>query len=212
MFLTHAESLPITDDILRLLGFLPVAIITTVGKDGSVNAAPYSWVTIVSYDPPQVIISTNIKRDTYRNIIDTGEFVINIPSVDMLKAIWITQKHFPYGVNELEEANLTAFPAEKAKPPRIKECKAYLECKVVWTKDIGPTCLVLGSIETVSVAEDLEKLDMKERAIALNRPIFFSYQKEGNIRKWMFAEIGKIHTLTEKNGTLEIKSETIIYE
>jgi len=208
--LTNVAYLPITDDALRLLGFLPVAIITTVGKDGSINAAPFSWVTIVSYDPPQVLFSTNIKRDTYKNIIGTREFVINIPSIDLLRAIWITQKHFPYGVNELKEANLTSFSAEKVKPPRIKECKAHIECKVLWTRKIGPTCLVLGSIEAISVAKDLEKLDMKELAIALNRPIFFSYQKEGSIRRWMFAEIGKIHTLTEKNGMIEIKSETLM--
>ena len=207
--MTNVARLPITDDDLRLLGFLPVAMITTVGKDGSINAAPYSWVTVASYDPPQMLFSTNIKRDTYRNIVDTGEFVINIPSVDLLRAIWITQKHFPHGVNELEEANLTAFPAEKVKPPRIEECKAHLECKVLWTKIIGPTCLVLGNVETVSVAKDLESLDMKERAITLNRPIFFSYQKEGEMRKWMFAEIGKIHTLTEKDGIVEIKSESL---
>jgi flavin reductase (DIM6/NTAB) family NADH-FMN oxidoreductase RutF len=202
--------LPVTDDILRLFGFLPVAIIATVGKDGSVNAAPFSWVAVVSYDPPQVLFSTNIKRHTYKNIIDTKEFVINIPSVDLLRAIWITQKHFPYGVNELKEAGLTVFSAEKVKPPRIKECKAHLECKVIWTKIIGSTCLVLGSIETVSIAKNLEKLGMKERAIALNRPIFFSYQKEGNIRTWMFAEIGKIHTLTELDEIIEIKSETLV--
>jgi len=207
--LTNVAHLPITDDALRLLGFLPVAIITTVGKDGSINAAPFSWVTIVSYDPPQVLFSTNIKRDTYKNIIGTREFVINIPSIDLLRAIWITQKHFPYGVNELKEANLTSFSAEKVKPPRIKECKAHIECNVLWTRKIGPTCLVLGSIEAISVAKDLEKLDMKEMAIALNRPIFFSYQKEGSIRRWMFAEIGKIHTLTEKNGMIEIKSKTL---
>jgi len=208
----NVMCLPITDDVLRLLGFLPVAIITTCGKDGSVNAAPFSWVTVVSYDPPQVLFSTNIKRDTYKNIKGTREFVINIPSVDLLRAIWVTQKHFPYGVNELEEADLTAFSAEKVKPPRIKECKAHIECRVLWTRKVGPTCLVLGRIEAVSVAKDLERLGVRERAIALNRPIFFSFQEEGTTRKWMFAEIGKIHTLTEKDGIMEIKSETITSE
>jgi len=53
---------------------------------------------------------------------------------------------------------------------------------------------------------------MKERAIALNRPIFFSYQKEENVRRWMFAEIGKIHTLTDKDGMIEIKSEQVSSE
>lgn len=201
--------MPIENDILRLLGFTPVTLITTVGKDGSINAAPHGWVTVVDYNPPQLLFSVNIKHDTYRNVMETGEFVINILGADMIREIWITQKRFPYGTNELEEANLTAFPSDKVKPPRIKECKAHIECKVLWTKIIGSTCLVLGSIEAVSISKEMEKLDVQEQAIALNRLIFFSYRREGRERKWMFAQMGKIHTLTEKDGEIEIKTEII---
>lgn len=207
--LSDRVSLPIEKDVLRLLGFTPVTLITTVGKDGPVNAAPHSWVTVVDYNPPQLLFSVNIKHDTYKNVLETGEFVVNILSADLIREIWITQKHFPYGTNELEESNLTAFPSNKVKPPRIKECKAHIECKVLWTKIIGSACLVLGSIESVSISKEIEKLEVKERALALNRLIFFSYQKEGEERKWMFAQIGKIHMLTEKNGEVEITSEII---
>lgn len=207
--LSDRVSLPIEKDVLRLLGFTPVILITTVGKDGSVNAAPHGWVTVVDYDPPQLLFSVNIRHDTYRNVIETKEFVVNIPGADMIREIWVTQKRFPYGTNELEEANLTAFPSEKVKPPRIKECKAHIECRVLWTKIIGSACLVLGSIEAVSISKEMRKLGVKERAIALNRLIFFSYQREGRKRKWMFAQMGKIHLLTEENGEIEIKRETI---
>lgn len=202
-------SLPIENDVLRLLGFSPVTLITTLGKDGSINAAPYGWITVVDYSPPQLLFSVNIKHDTYRNILDTGEFVVNVPSADIIREIWITQKHFPYGTNELKKANLTAFPSEKVKPPRIKECKVHIECKVLWTKIIGSACLVLGSIEAISIDKEVEALDVKERAIALKRPIFFSYQKDGNEKKWMFGEIGKIHVLIEKDGEAEVKTETV---
>jgi len=207
--LTHKVSLFIDNDVLRLLGFGAVILVTTVGGDGSVNAAPHSWVTVVDYNPPQLLFSVNTKHDTYRNVLETKEFVVNIPSADMIREIWITQKHFPYGTNELQEAGLTPLPSEKVKPPRIKECKAHIECKVLWTKTIGSTCLVLGNIEAISIDKELEKLDVKERAIALNRVIFFSYRREGDARKWMFSETGKIHTLTEKKGEAEIKTETI---
>jgi len=202
-------SLPIENDILRLLGFSPVTLITTVGKDGSVNAAPYGWITVVDYNPPQLLFSVNIKHDTYRNVLETEEFVVNVPSADMIEEIWITQKPFPYGINELEEADLTPLPSEKVKPPRIKECKAHIECKVIWTKIIGSACLVLGNIEVISVDKEMEELDEKARAIALNRPIFFSYQREGSERKWMFGEIGKIHKLIEKNGEVELKTRKV---
>lgn len=127
----------------------------------------------------------------------------------MIREIWVAQKRFPYGTNELEEAKLETFPSDKVKPPRIKECKAHIECKVLWTKIIGFTCIVLGSIEAISLNREIEKLDVKEQAIALKRPIFFSYQKRENTRNWIFAEIGKIHTLTERNGEVEIMSEAI---
>jgi len=207
--LTNVFSLTIDADTLRLLGFSPVTLITTVGKDGSTNAAPHSRYTIADYNPPQILVSVDMKHDTYRNIVETKEFVINIPGIDLIRQIWIAQQHFPYGTSEIEQAKLTAFPAEKVKPPRIKECKAYIECGVLWTKIIGSSCLVLGNVESLSARKEIENLGAKERAIALKRLIFISYQREENIKKWMFAEIGQIHTLTESNGELEIKSEKI---
>lgn len=202
-------SLPIKDNILRLLGFNPVTLITTVSKASAVNAAPHGWVSVVDYNPPQLLLSVNQKHDTYRNILETGEFVVNIPSADLIREIWITQKHFPYGTDELEEARLTALPSEKVKPPRIKECKAHIECKVLWTKIIGSACLVLGIIEAISINKEIEKLGVKEQAIALNRLIFFSYESTGTERKWMFAQIGRMQILTEKEGKIDVRNEPI---
>jgi flavin reductase (DIM6/NTAB) family NADH-FMN oxidoreductase RutF len=207
--LTNVLSLSLDDDTLRLLAFSPVTLITTVGEDGSTNAAPHSRSTVADYNPPQILISVNTNHDTYRNIIETKEFVINIPSADLIRQIWIAQKHFPYGTSELEQAKLTTFPAEKVRPPRIKECKAHIECGVLWTKIIGSSCLALGNVEAISAKEEIGKLSVKEQAVALNRLIFFSYQKGENVRKWMFAEMGKIHILTEKDEKVGIKSETI---
>ena len=209
--MSNKVSLRIDNDLLRLLGFNLVALITTMGRDGSINAAPHAWVTVVDYDPPQLLFSVNIEHDTYRNILETKEFVVNIPSADMIREIWITQKRFPYGINELEEANLKAFPSDRVKPPRIKECKAHIECKVLWTKIIGSACLVLGSIEAISIDRDLKGLDIKERAIALRRLVFFSYQRERDRKKWMFCEMGKVHILTEKDGEAEIKTQMVLF-
>jgi len=129
--LENVVILPLNKEVLTLLNLKPAVIITTVGKDGSTNAAPYSWFSIVDYNPPRILFSTNMKRDTYRNVLETREFVLNYPSTRLLRQIWITSKHFPYGVSELEKANLTGFPSEKVKPPRIKECRAHIECRVL---------------------------------------------------------------------------------
>lgn len=207
--LANVVTLPIDKEVLTLLNLKPTVIITTVGKDGSTNAAPYSRFSIVDYEPPQILLSTSMKRDTYRNILETKEFVLNFPSTNLLKQIWITSKHFQYGVNELEKANLTSFPAEKLKPPRIRECSVYMECKVLWTKPIGSSCLVLGDIVSISTDKKMKQLDAKNRLIQLNPPLYLAFKEDAGTRKWMFAEIGKIHKLTEKDGEIEITSETL---
>jgi flavin reductase (DIM6/NTAB) family NADH-FMN oxidoreductase RutF len=50
-----------------------------------VNAAPHSWVSNVDYDPPQILFSVNVKHDTYRNVLESGEFVANIAGADMIR-------------------------------------------------------------------------------------------------------------------------------
>lgn len=157
--MTNFVTLPASIEVLTLLNVKPTVIVTTVGKDGSTNAAPYSWYSIVDYNPPRLLLSSNMKRDTYRNILETGEFVLNFPSVELLKQIWITSKHFPYGVNEVEKANLTSFPSEKVKPPRIRECKAHIESKVLWTKPISSSCLILAEIVSISASREMAQLE-----------------------------------------------------
>ena len=209
MFLVNVVTLPLNKEVLTLLNLKPAVIITTIGKDGSINAAPYSWFSIVDYNPPQILISTNMKRDTYRNVLETGEFVLNYPSTRLLKQIWVTSKHFPYGVSELEKASLTGFPSEKVKPPRIGECIAHIECKVLWTKPIGSSCIDLGDIVSISVQKKMKQLEAKSRVVKLNLPLYFAFKEDEETRKWMFAEIGKIHTLTEKEEKIEITSKSL---
>jgi flavin reductase (DIM6/NTAB) family NADH-FMN oxidoreductase RutF len=69
------------------------------------------------------------------------------------------------------------------------ECKAHIECTVIWTKVIGSACLVLGSIEAIFVDKELEEASVSELAVVMRRPIFFSYQQDetrgfGCLVKW----------------------------
>ena len=206
--MANIVTLPANTEVLTLLNLKPTVIITTVGKDGSTNAAPFSRFSIVDYNPPRALFSTRMKRDTYKNILETGEFVLNYPSIHLLRQIWITSKHFPYGVSELEKANLTAVSSEKVKPPRIQECRAHVECKVLWTKPIGSSCLVLGDIVSISADRRMEELDAKHKVIKLDPPLYFTFSEDEKGRKWMFAAIEKIYTITEKDEKIEVTSET----
>lgn len=126
-------------------------IITTVDKKGNVNAGVFSNITSVSTDPERLVLSVYKKWDTIKNIRQTKEFVVNVPSKILLEEVWICGDKYagnpiPMGTNELKVANLTGIPSEKVRPSRVKECYGHLECKVVWIKDVGDHYLVLGDI------------------------------------------------------------------
>ncbi len=168
----------------------PLVIVTTSDSEGFVNAAPYGMCMRVCHKPLMLAFSVNQKWDTHKNIKDTGEFVVNVPSdnANMLKQIMITGKHFPPRVNELDKAGLTALPSRKIRPPRIKECKAHFECEVAWMKEVGNHSLVVGNVVAVSIDEDsvTENYELK---IDTLRPVHYL----GKFYKTIFVGVGEIH-------------------
>ncbi|MEM2890105.1 MAG: flavin reductase family protein [Candidatus Hadarchaeum sp.] len=130
-------------DAYLLIAPRPIVLITTVDKLGRINAAPMSWVTPVESDPPIVAFSTSYESDTYHNIYETEEFVLNLVPEKIKKQMYLCSKNFPRGVNELEKAKLSWEPSLKVKPPRIVECPASLECKLDWMHE-GPEYVVVG--------------------------------------------------------------------
>jgi flavin reductase (DIM6/NTAB) family NADH-FMN oxidoreductase RutF len=111
----------------------------------------------IEMDPPIIAFSTGYDGDTYRNISDTGEFVVNLVTEKMKKQMYVCGKSFPRGVNELEKAGLRWAPSEKVKPPRIVESPANLECKLEWTHD-GPEYVVIaGRVVAANVQKNVLK-------------------------------------------------------
>lgn len=123
-----------------------VVLISTIDKQNRPNAAPFSFVMPVSFNPPIVAFCPAETRDTFKNICEIPEFVVNIPTDKMLKEINICAKPFPRGVNEIKEANLTEEKSEKVKPPRIKECPVQLECKFIFKKKFGDHYIIVGKV------------------------------------------------------------------
>src|SRR5579875_285380 len=114
-----------------------LAIITTLDAEGRVNAAASATCLRNSHAPTCFEFTTNLNSDTAANVLETGEFVVNIASFerDILERVCVVGLSFPRGVNELEKAGLNAIPATMLKPPRILECRSHFECRVEWTKE-----------------------------------------------------------------------------
>ena len=126
---------------INALSPLPVTLISTVGADGVYNAAPFSAVCPISWEPPLLCVSiaskNGIRKDTAQNIVDSGDFVINIMSEDYVKPILTTSAAYPSNENEIEKAGLTSSPASKVKAPLIKEAQVNLECSLYREIEIG---------------------------------------------------------------------------
>src|SRR5450756_2887029 len=133
-----------------------LAMITTVDRDGHVNAASYGTCTRVNHEPVYIAFTANVGADTVRNVMETGEFVVNLPSFDKtsLEAVRVVGLPFARGVSELEKAALTALPSVVVKPPRILECPRHFECKLEWTKEWAGRLMIVGEVVAASANAD----------------------------------------------------------
>jgi flavin reductase (DIM6/NTAB) family NADH-FMN oxidoreductase RutF len=140
------------ENAYKLLAPRPIVLVTTVDLKGRINAAPISWVTVVESDPPIIAFSTSYEGDTYHNISDTEEFVVNLVPDSIKRQMYVCGKSFPRGVNELEKAGLGWESSELVKPPRVVECPVNLECKLEWMHK-GPEYVVIAGRVVAAHAE-----------------------------------------------------------
>lgn len=109
----------------------PIGWITSISAKGEINLAPYSFFNALSGRPPIVIFSSEGRKDSLANIIETGEFVCNLATWDLRDAMNATSAPLPHGVNEMAKVGLTAAPSRLVKPPRVAESPCALECKLL---------------------------------------------------------------------------------
>jgi flavin reductase (DIM6/NTAB) family NADH-FMN oxidoreductase RutF len=138
----------------------PIAWVTTVNENGTVNAAPFSFFNALGGDPPIIGFAPGDRddgspKDTARNIRRAHEFVINLVDETMAEAMNRTSASLPYGVSELESAGLTAVESSVVDPPRIGEAPASLECAEWGTLQIGGNRIVIGLVRRVHVRDAL---------------------------------------------------------
>jgi flavin reductase (DIM6/NTAB) family NADH-FMN oxidoreductase RutF len=138
----------------------PIALVTTLGPDGVVNAAPFSFFNVFGSNPPYCAFAPadredGTPKDTARNIRLNQEFVVNLVDEAIAEAMSQCAASLPYGVSELQNAGLTTAPSSIVKPPRIAESPVSLECVEHSTIQIGGNRLVLGLIKRLHARDGL---------------------------------------------------------
>ncbi len=143
----------------------PIAFVSTLSQDGIPNLAPFSFFTGLCSTPlmigfsPMRRGSDGEKKDTLRNIEETGEFVVQIVSEGIVEAMNQTAAEYPPEINEFEMAGLTPIPSTKVRPYRVKESPIQMECilhQIVPLGDgIGSANWVIGRVVEIHIAPEV---------------------------------------------------------
>jgi flavin reductase (DIM6/NTAB) family NADH-FMN oxidoreductase RutF len=142
----------------------PIAFVSTIGANGVNNLAPFSYFTVLSSKPAVVGFGIGPKRDggkkdTLANVEFTGDFVINVVTEELAKAMNLTSGEYPPQVDEFIEAGLTAIPGDRVKSPRVAESPIHLECKLIQILQFGEAPrvnrFVIGEVLQIHVQEGL---------------------------------------------------------
>jgi flavin reductase (DIM6/NTAB) family NADH-FMN oxidoreductase RutF len=139
----------------------PIALVSTVGPTGIVNAAPFSFFNLFSESPPLAVLGLQTKpegglKDTSAHIRDRGEFVINLVDEALGPQMNQCAVDFPSEVSEIDAAKLNLLPSEKIKTPRIAEAPAAFECRHYTTLEVSASRrIAIGEIVHIHVREGL---------------------------------------------------------
>ncbi|MDQ6418792.1 flavin reductase family protein [Paenibacillus sp. LHD-117] len=156
------------DNYKLLIGSIiprPIAFVTTLSREGVLNAAPFSFFNIVTADPPMVSVSVQRKngepKDTARNAANRGEFVVHIADERYVEAINETAAPVPPDVSEVGLAGLTPVPSDRIAVPGVAEARVRMECVLEQTIPLGghdgtPSCdLLIGRVVRFHIDDEL---------------------------------------------------------
>lgn len=142
----------------RLLHPCGTVLVTCCDKHGKPNIITLAWVAPASIQPPLAMIGVGKTRYSH-NLIRGGEFVINIPTADLLEKVQYCGETSGRQVDKFKETGLTPKKAKFVKPPVIEECVGHLECRVVKEVPTGDHTLFIGEVLAAYVRPDLFKED-----------------------------------------------------
>ncbi len=138
----------------------PIALVTTLGANGVVNAAPFSMFNMVGEDPPIVMLSINRLqdgglKDTANNILHSKEFVVHMTDEAMAEQMHRCGESLPADVSEIDRVGLHTVPSRCVAPPRIVEAPVAFECVLHETLETPSRYVFIGRVVWLSARPGL---------------------------------------------------------
>jgi flavin reductase (DIM6/NTAB) family NADH-FMN oxidoreductase RutF len=163
------------------IGPRPIAWVSSLSDDGVANLAPFSFFQMITATPPTLMISPLVqsngnKKDTVRNIQQTGEFVVNLVPYALRDTMNQTSFGYDGETSEFDVCGVARAPAQLVKPPRVAGVPVSFECRLVSCTpypEQQPSCYVIfgevvaAHIDEATLAEngqiDPNRLDLLSR-------------------------------------------------
>lgn len=158
--------------LLGSVGPRPIAFASTIDSKGNINLAPFSFFNVFSANPPIMIFSparsgrTNESKDTYNNVKEVPEVVINVVTHEMVHQMSLASSPYGSDVSEFEKAGFTSLASDMITPPRVKESPVQFECKVNEVIELGDQ----GGAGNLIICEVL-RIHLKESLLDQNEMI-----------------------------------------
>lgn len=148
----------------RLINPRPIAWVSTLSKNGDANLAPFSFFNGVGSSPPTLVFCPANKRDgtpkdTLVNIQQTGQFVVNVVTMELAEMMHATAEELESDIDEFEFAAIKKQRSQNVSVPRVAEALAAFECEMFQVISLatgpGAANLVIGRILSMYVSDQL---------------------------------------------------------
>ena len=166
----NLETAKLHSYLLSAIAPRPIALASTIDKNGKPNLSPFSFFNVFSANPPILIFSParrvrdNTEKHTLENVRQTKEVVINVVNYEIIHQTSLSSTEYEQGVNEFEKAGFTMLESDMVKPFRVAESPIQLECKVneiiELGKEGGAGNLVICEVLLMHINENV--LDMNQ--------------------------------------------------
>jgi len=141
----------------------PTVLVSTIGKDGVFNTAPFALLTGISVKPLLIGFSVLWKRDGHKkdtqvNIEFSRDFVISIVAEGLAEPMNQASEDYPSYVDEFMEVGLTPVKADIVKSPIVAESPINMECRLVKILEFGDerrTGFIIGEVLRVHIKDEI---------------------------------------------------------
>ena len=138
----------------------PIAWMSTVDEDGSINLAPYSFFAPVCSAPPTVVVSMGQKsagteKDSYRNLRRSGWCVVNIADATQIDAVNMSSATLAAGISETQSFDIAVAPVSDWPVPKVAAAPVAFLCRYQQQVDLGnnPQHVVFLEVERMYIDE-----------------------------------------------------------